>query len=393
MNRTRLLRVGGLIDGSGAAPRRDVTVEIEDGIIVAIGEGRQPPPGAVVEQLPQCLLLPPLVDASLLLSRSPSVTATETLDTPEYRKTLVARHLGYCHAHGVLGAAVGEHLEEVAGDWRQVGYDQGLLELRAAAPGSGEDGDFLRLPLSADIDGGPGEPFATLPQPGPIPPLRDKKKLVMLANGAEAVAAALAAGCDAIEQGYAMGEDNLRTMAARGVLWIPSLVRAKNGVDGCGGGGDIACRFSQRYVAPGKPIPGAEAWWKKTLAEQLAQLRRARTLGVPTALGTGAGNSGLLHGESLIEEMKLFVKAGYPLAEIFHAASEVAAQFFGMGRLGRLAVGRPATMLIVRGSPQQLPRKLSLLEGILVDGAPCPRYRKNPVKAVARRGGSPDVPA
>jgi imidazolonepropionase-like amidohydrolase len=209
---------------------------------------------------------------------------------------------------------------------------------------------------------------------------------VVVANGAEAVAEALAAGCDAIEQGYAMGEDNLRTMAERGVVWIPSLVRAKNGVDGASGGGDIACRFSQRYVAPGKPVPGAEALWRKTLAGQLAQLRLARSLGVVTTLGSGAGNCGLLHGESLIEEMKLFVKGGYPLAEIFHAASEVAARFFAMNRLGRLAVGRPATFLIVRGSLQQLPRKLFFLEGIFVDGAPCPYYRKNPVKVVAGKG-------
>ncbi len=179
-----------------------------------------------------------------------------------------------------------------------------------------------------------------------------------------------------------MGKDNLRKMAEQDVLWIPSLLRAKNGVDAAGASGDVCCRFSQRYVAPGKPSPGAEAFWKKMLAEQLTQLRLARELGVKTAVGTGAGSVGILHGESMVEEMKLFIKAGYSLAETIRCASENGAGFFGMKKLGVLTVGRQATFLITRGTVQQLPRKLSYLEGIYVDGAPSSTYCKNPVKTV-----------
>ena len=203
---------------------------------------------------------------------------------------------------------------------------------------------------------------------------------MVVANGVQQVAEALAAGCDAIEQGYGMGEDNLRKMAEQDVLWIPSVLRAKNGLDGASSGGEVACRFSIRYVAPGKPIPGAEAFWQKTLAEQLAQLRLAKKLGVKTAVGTGAGSVGILHGESMAEEMKLFLKAGYRLEETIRCGSENGAEFFGMEKLGRLTVGRKATFLIARGTVQQLARKLSYLEGIYIDGAPSITYRKNPVK-------------
>jgi imidazolonepropionase-like amidohydrolase len=140
--------------------------------------------------------------------------------------------------------------------------------------------------------------------------------------------------------------------------------------------------FSQRYVAPGKPNPGAEAFWKKMLAEQLTQLRLARELGVKTAVGTGAGSVGILLGESMGEEMKLFIKAGYSLAETIRCASENGVGFFGMEQPGTLTVGRQATFLITRGTVQQLPRKLSYLEGIYVDDAPSVTYRKNPVKTV-----------
>jgi len=139
----------------------------------------------------------------------------------------------------------------------------------------------------------------------------------------------------------------------------------------------VCCRFSQRYVAPGKPVPGAEAFWKKMLSEQLSQLRFARKSGVTTAAGSGAGSIGILHGESMVEEMKLFIKAGYSLVETVRCASENGARFFGMEKLGLIAAGRKATFLIARGTVQQLPRKLSYLEGIYIEGMPSIAYRKN----------------
>ncbi len=118
------------------------------------------------------------------------------------------------------------------------------------------------------------------------------------------------------------------------------------------------------------------------LTEQLTQLCLARELGVKAAVGTGAGSVGILHGESMVEEMKLFIKAGYSLEETIHCASENGARLFGMEKLGALTVGGQATFLITRGTVQQLPRKLSYLGGIYVDGAPSITYRKNPVKTV-----------
>jgi imidazolonepropionase-like amidohydrolase len=192
----------------------------------------------------------------------------------------------------------------------------------------------------------------------------------------------LEAGCDAIEQGYAMGEDNLRKMAEKDILWIPSVILAKNGLGGAESGGNECGQLSTRFIASGKPLPKAKDFWKKILAEQLTQLSLARELGVKTAVGTGAGSVGILHGESMIEEIRLFKKAGYPLEESIRCASEIGARFFGMEKLGTLTVGRKATFLISKGTVQHLPRKLSYLEGIYVDGVPSGAYRKNPVKAI-----------
>ena len=79
----------------------------------------------------------------------------------------------------------------------------------------------------------------------------------------------------------------------------------------------------------------------------------------------------------MVEEMKLFIKAGYSLEETIRCASEHGARFFDMQNLGTLTVGQRATFLITRGTAKQLPRKLSYLENIYVDGVPSPAYSKD----------------
>jgi imidazolonepropionase-like amidohydrolase len=399
MGETRFIVAGKFIDGSGTEVRRNVFLKVTDTIITAIGSAADLPchDGAAIDDFSHCVILPALVDCSVSLRRSPSVDwqvrlAAEEADLAE-KAAMVERHISYCHAYGVLGVAASDDLIGLGERYQQGLAPGSIIDIRSSgglcrsrqdwAASNPPDADFLKIDYSGNIEDEEA-PYLRLNQEdlGSLLQHRDGRKAVVVANGRQQVAEALAAGCDAIEQGYGMGEDNLRKMAVQDVLWIPSVLRAKNGVDAAGSSGDVCCRFSQRYVAPGKPNPGAEAFWKKMLAEQLTQLRLARELGVKTAVGTGAGSVGILHGESMVEEMKLFIKADYSLEETIRCASENGARFFGMEKLGALTVGRKATFLITRGTAQQLPRKLSYLEGIYVDGAPSVTYRKNPVKTV-----------
>lgn len=398
MGGTRFIMAGSFIDGSGAAVRRNVVLTVKDTIITGIGCAADLPrhEGAVIDDLSHCTILPALVDCSVSLARSPSVDCSVRLSAEESglakMTTMLERHIRDCHSHGVLGAAACDDpilLQRSQGEMAQgtgiVIRASNSLERanHAGAPGDTTRYDFLRLGYSANIeDEESPSPRFSQAELCRMLQQRDGRNTVVVANGRQQVADALEVGCDAIEQGYGMGEDNIRKMAEKGVVWIPSVLRAKNGLDGAGSGGNVCCRFSQRYVAPGKPNPGAETFWKKILAEQLTQLRLARQSGVTTAVGTGAGSVGILHGESMVEEMKLFIKAGYTLEETIRCGSEHGARFFGMEQLGTLTVGRKATFLITRGTPKQLPRKLSYLEGIYVDGAPSITYHKNPVKMV-----------
>ena len=396
MGGTQYIVAGSFIDGSGAEARKNVFLEIADTIIIAIGSVADLPrhDGDAIDDFSHCVILPGLVDCSVSLSRSPSVDRGVRLFAEETgfaeKAAMLERHLRYCHAYGVQGVADSDDIADLVKHYQEGMAQGGIIEIRSpghlcrsrhSATGISAGGDFLKIVYSANIDDGQvSNPWLSHEDLCRLLQNRGGKKAVVVANGPQQVEEALEAGCDAIEQGYGMGKDNLRKMAERDVLWIPSVVRAKNSLDGASGGGEVACRFSTRYVAPGKPVPGAEAFWKEMLADQLTQLRLARKLGVKTAVGTGAGSVGILHGESMAEEMKLFIKAGYSLEETIRCASETGARFFGMEKLGRLTVGRKATFLIARGTAQQLPRKLSYLEGIYVDGAPSSIYRKNPVK-------------
>lgn len=400
MDETRFIVAGSFIDGSGAEVRRNVFLAVKNGMITAMGSASDLRclDRALIDDFSHCTVVPPLIDCSVSLSRSPSVDMRMRVfceeSGVEQKAALFGRHVRYCHAHGVLGVGDSGDLTGLMAQYQPEMAPGSILAIRTSgrlcrskqdfAAGTPPGGDFLKIGYSDDIE----------TEKAPLPRLshedlrcillrhRGGKKIVV-ANGRQAVAEALAAGCDAIEQGYFMGEDNLRRMATENVLWIPSVLRAKNALDSSGSGGDVCCRFSQRYVAPGKPVPGAEIYWKKMLAGQLAQLRLAKALGVKTAVGTGAGSTGILHGEAVVEEMKLFVKAGYSLEETIRCATKHGARFFGFETLGALAVGRHATFLITRGTPHQLPRKLSYLEGIYIDGAPSGAYRKNPVKALS----------
>ncbi|MDH4320862.1 MAG: amidohydrolase [Desulfobulbaceae bacterium] len=382
MGKTRYIVAGGLIDGLTAEVRRNVFLAVREGIITAIGPvaDLSRSDGETLVDYSHGTIIPALVDCSVSLTRSPSVSGAGNPSTDAVNQTQAAdlreRHLCFCHAHGVLGVADANDLAAPAPSRQLAAMPECGIVVRSAGA------DFIKVYYSNNIEVEGGSP--ALPNHADLCRIlaqKEDRKAVVVANGPRQVAEALAAGCDAIEQGYGMGEENLREMAARKVLWIPSVLRAKNGLDGASTGGAVCCRFSQRYLAPGKPLPGAEAFWKETLAEQLAQLRLARTLGVTTATGTGAGSTGILHGEGMVEEMKLFIKAGYSLTETIRCASTIGAGFFGMLELGPLTVGRRATFLIAKGTAQQLPRKLSYLEGIHIDGAPSRAYRKNPVKS------------
>lgn len=386
MTEQKYILAGRFIDGCGGPYQRDVVLEVVNGRIVDIESGakREQPNRAKTIDLSHCTLLPPLVDCSLRLSSSASTDRRVrqnalTAELAEVQE-LISQNIHFCHSHGVLAVADCDNDQGFVSQYRDEELDEGHLLLKTSAVLWGEE------QMGQEMDTGPTHDFSKIFYTRDVAALnsteeilttfsrenlehmlkiRQNEKRVVLANGSQAVSEALDGGCDGLEQGIYMGEDNLKRMAVLGTIWIPSVVKIKSLQEEASG-------EEQRY-------------YKKILADQLAQLRVAKELGVTVAVGTAAGSSGIIHGESVVEELRLLQQAGYSLIEALRCASANGAGLLGIDSLGELGIGRPATFLVSRGMVQQLPRKLLYLEDIYIDGVPSTYYRKNPVKTVYKR--------
>jgi imidazolonepropionase-like amidohydrolase len=73
---------------------------------------------------------------------------------------------------------------------------------------------------------------------------------------------------------------------------------------------------------------------------------------VPLVTGSDAGNLLVFHGPTVHRELQLWVEAGIPVAAALQAATWNAAKLLGAdGRIGLIAEGRDANLLLVDGDP------------------------------------------
>lgn len=409
MSATTYLLVGWLIDGSGGPVQDKVLLKIVDGRFAAI-EKYAPGDGldlAQVTDLSHCTILPPLVDSHvhLFMSGTTSKLTRVRQLTAGYDelRPVIANHLQYLFSHGVLAVRDGGDKGGYALTYRQTAEMHPEMILRAVGrawhskgryggligrcPGDGEslveaigreDQAIDQVKLvnsgfnSLKVFGLETEPQFSVEElaEGVAAAAKIGRKVMVHANGKEPVRRAVLAGCHSIEHGFFMGRENLELMAEKGTFLVPTVFTMKA----------FAANFG--HADPQADMQVIE----KNLHHQLGQLTLARQLGVNVALGTDAGSLGVLHGESVVEEMKLFRKAGYSLAETIRCATSNGARLLGLDDFGLLVKGKAATFLVVRGAPSQLPRKLFYLEGIYLNGQPSTLYRKNPVKTIADKG-------
>ncbi len=406
MGSTIYILAGWMIDGSGGPILDKMLLKIEDGRFTAIEKyvAADGPDRAELIDLSHCTILPPLVDSHvhLFMSGSTDRRIREHQLVAEYEelRPVIARHLHYLFSHGVLGVRdAGDKggyaltfckskemhpqiLLKLAGRaWHAEGRYGGLIgrfpqagqTLAEAYAQVVEETDQVKLVNSGfnslEFFGRETEPQFSTEELAAIvlSAAEDGRKVMVHANGQKPVRCAIQAGCHSIEHGFFMGRKNLEMMADKGIYWVPTV-------------------FTMKAFMTNFPYAGSRANLKvieKNLEHQLQQLALARELGVNVALGTDAGSLGVLHGESMVEEMKLFIKAGYSLVETVRCATAGGAQLLGIKDFGLLAKGKAATFLVARGAPSLLPRKLFYLENIYINGRPSDLYRKNPVKHVA----------
>lgn len=146
------------------------------------------------------------------------------------------------------------------------------------------------------------------------------------------VRAAIVAGVDSLEHGYALDADDVAAMRDHGTTYVPTRTVVRQVADGL-------------EIEGSRPPERARAAARRADATHGDAIRRALAAGVPIVAGTD-----YQHG-ALPLEVALLAGAGLTPAAALRAATAAAAALLRRPDLGTLAVGAAADLLVVRGDP------------------------------------------
>jgi imidazolonepropionase-like amidohydrolase len=390
MQDTKFIDAGWLIDGTGGPVRKNIRLHIEKGRIVSINDSCAGDSAtAKATDFGSSTILPCLVDSHvhLWMSGTDDPVAREKQLSAGFDeiKDIISEHVKRHLSHGILAVRDGgdknayvlhyrnECIDikkmpidiRVAGrGWHRAGRYGGLIgrppeenhSLAEAIQYDHEVKDHIKI-VNSGLNSLKEFGKETLPQfsaeeLSDVVKIAKKcgRRVMVHANGKKPVAAALAAGCNSIEHGFFMGSENLKIMAEKGVVWVPTACTMKGYAE---------------HVENGSVEHEVSIM---NLDHQLGQISKARELGVTIALGTDAGSIGVHHGYAILEELKLIIAAGYSLPEAIRCASCNGARLLGIEAFGVISEGMAATFIVAKGEPSNLPDALSAIEAIYMNG-------------------------
>ena len=169
---------------------------------------------------------------------------------------------------------------------------------------------------------------------------RQRHKVASHAMALNGVHNSVEAGVDSIEHGNYIAEADLKTMAQKGIYYVPTI-------------------FVGEYVAQGRAAEGAKVW-VDMLKIHAETFRRALNAGVKIAFGTDIG--GFDWGITPAREFPYMVKYGMTPAQAIRSATLSAADLLGMQNdVGSVTAGKYADVVAVKGDPLS---DISILERI-----------------------------
>ncbi len=394
-NKVRYITAGWLIDGANSPILKDILLTVINGTILNISPFNRNdiPDPSLVTNLSHCTIMPPMVDCHVHLALSASTNAEirkhQLSASYKERKPWITAHIHSLFSHGVLAVRDGgdtfshvlQYKKESKGNniknsfptlkvtgrayYRKGRYGSFLGKavakedtLTTVGTEDIESADHIKLinsGLNSTTNFGQetAAQFSVEEIKELVLRVQNRKKKVMIhANGNGPVRAAVEAGCHSIEHGFFMGSENLRHMAEKQIFWVPTVITMKALAAACKSG----------------HLQGNRDVIRRTLDSQLEQIAKARKYGVKMALGTDSGSAGIIHGESIAEELKLVMEAGYPLTEAIQCATSNGAKLLAVNGFGHIAKGQAAHFIAVRSSPETLPEKLSAIEALYISG-------------------------
>jgi len=177
---------------------------------------------------------------------------------------------------------------------------------------------------------------------------RERHKVASHAMALHGVHNSVEAGVDTIEHGNYIADEDLKTMASRGVFYVPTI-------------------FVGEYVAQGRAAQGAPVWVKMIPIHQ-DTFKRALQAGVKIAFGTDAG--GFDWQVNPAKEFSSMVKFGMTPAQAIRSATVTAAELLEVNdSLGTVEAGKLADIVAVPGDPLSDVSRMEKVDFVMKGGA------------------------
>ena len=175
---------------------------------------------------------------------------------------------------------------------------------------------------------------------------RQRRKVASHATAMFGVHNSVEAGVDSIEHGDYIAPEDMKTMVAKGIWYVPTL-------------------FVGEYVAEGRAKAGAPVWLDMVKVSE-ETFRRAQQAGVKIAFGSDAG--GFDWNINPAKELGLRVKYGQTPAQAIRSATLDAAALMGMPDVGTIEPGKLADIVAVPGDPTADITLLERVQFVMKDG-------------------------
>lgn len=381
------LRVGTLLDGSGAAPLRDAHVVYnKSGILFA---GADTPPAELVKNgriapspdadLPDYALLPGLIDAHTHIFLEGGELDRDK--RAAFLKQPPEELLALARARLIKIVHLGVTAMRDCGDKNGVGLalsrlcsspDRPLMPYidspGAAIHHKGRYGGFMAEPIenfptaaecvAARVQAGADRikliptglinfkkgavtaaPQMTTEEIGMIVAAAKgcNRQTIAHASGDEGLERAIEGGVDSIEHGFFLRDDQLAKMRDRGIAWAPTFVPVQKQVD-----------HADRMGWNGHTVTNL----RTILDRHAASLVKAHAMGVEIIAGSDAGSCGVAHGLGFLEELELMNQAGLSVAAIVHSATGASARRLRFKeKFGEIKPGYLSRFILTRHSP------------------------------------------
>jgi imidazolonepropionase-like amidohydrolase len=178
-----------------------------------------------------------------------------------------------------------------------------------------------------------------------------RKKTAAHAHGATGAKRAIRAGIDSIEHGTFLDDEALDMMKARGTFLVPTLMATQGG---------------REKLGKGLYPPAIEAKMTAAIAAIDQTMRKALAKGVRIGLGTDAGV--YPHGRNAEEFGQMTARGMSPL-DALRAGTSADAELLGIStRLGSLASGKLADIVVMPGDPSQSIRQTEKVFFVMKEG-------------------------